>query len=120
MPWSWKSVLELRPDCALVRVGTGQEALQWLQQHTPGLLLLDMHLPDTDGMALLQQIRALPGLAQVPAIGVSADALQETMDRATSQGFQGYWTKPLDLHEVLPDLDAWLARVRTAGSNVAG
>ena len=46
--------------------------------------------------------------------------LQETMDRATSQGFQGYWTKPLDLHEVLPDLDAWLARVRTAGSNVAG
>lgn len=115
-----ESVLELRPDCALVRVGTGQEALQWLQQHTPGLLLLDMHLPDTDGMALLQQIRALPGLAQVPAIGVSADALQETMDRATSQGFQGYWTKPLDLHEVLPDLDAWLARVRTAGSNVAG
>jgi PAS domain S-box-containing protein len=115
-----ESVLELRPDCALVRVGTGQEALQWLKGHVPSLLLLDMHLPDTDGMALLQQIRLLPGLVQVPAIGVSADALQDTMDRATSQGFQGYWTKPLDLNEVLPDLDAWLQRVRTQGSNVAG
>ena len=114
------AMLEQRPDWALVRVATGREALDWLQHHTPSLLLLDMHLPDTDGLALLRDIRSRPGLSHVPAIGVSADALAETMQRATAQGFQAYWTKPLDLGAVLPELDAWLLRVRSAGQNVAG
>lgn len=114
-----ESVMALRPQWQMVRVSTGQEALAWLSQHTPSLLLLDMHLPDTDGLTLLRDIRAMPHLVGVPAVGVSADALAESVERAASSGLQGYWTKPLDLHQVLSALDAWQARLTQTAHHVA-
>lgn len=109
-----ESVMALRPQWRMVRVSTGQEAMAWLAQHTPSLLLLDMHLPDIHGLSLLQAIRALPHLAGVPAVGVSADALTESVERAATQGFQAYWTKPLDLPQVLAALDAWMLQLHPA------
>lgn len=114
------SMMELRPEWELVRATTGREALEWLQRHTPSLLLLDMHLPDAHGPGLLQEIRTSPAMSHVPAIAVSADALAESIHHAMVHGFQAYWTKPLDLGQVLPQLDEWLLRVRASRQNVAG
>ena len=61
----------------------------------PELLVLDAHLPDTSGQALLARLRALPGLAVVPACMCSADDLPEDLQRAADAGFDRYWTKPV-------------------------
>jgi CheY-like chemotaxis protein len=71
----------------------------------PQLMLLDMHLPDGDGIELLQRLRAQPTLRGVPAIAVSADVLTEDIRAATAAGFDAYWTKPLDMERVLRELD---------------
>jgi CheY-like chemotaxis protein len=84
----------------------GEQALALVEHWQPEVLVLDSHLPDTNGIALLQRLRALPACASLPAYMCSADALQEDIDRALAAGFRGYWTKPLDLQRLLADLQA--------------
>ncbi|MDO9286755.1 MAG: response regulator [Aquabacterium sp.] len=86
----------------------GAEALLIAAAWPPEVLVLDAHLPDTDGHALLQALRALPGLAQVPAIMCSADSEPEDLQRARQSGFIGYWVKPLGPDQARTDLLALL------------
>ena len=82
----------------------GGEALVAAPQWRPDVLVLDSHLPDTSGTELLAQLRAVPGLADVPAFMCSADAMPEEVERGLAAGFVGYWTKPIDFDAVLADL----------------
>ncbi len=95
-----EAVLEDVPGLA-VRIGTnGEDTLRIAKEHPPHLLLLDMQLPDMDGIELLARLRQLPGLAHTPAIVVSADAMPGDMERALAKGFSAYWTKPINVATV--------------------
>ncbi len=73
----------------------GAEALHQVSGWIPQVLVLDAHLPDVDGHALLLQLRRLPGLAATPAFMCSADGEPEDIERARLAGFCGYWVKPV-------------------------
>jgi CheY-like chemotaxis protein len=87
----------------------GAEALALAGDWPPDVLVLDAHLPDMNGFDVLLRLRALPGLADVPAYMCSADAMDDDLQRATDAGFAGYWTKPIDIARVTPDLEPLLA-----------
>lgn len=72
------------------------EALQTAASWRPDLLVIDAHLGDTDGFTLLPQLRALDGLAHVPAAMCSADGDTASIEKSVSAGFTAYWTKPLE------------------------
>lgn len=93
----------LAPGVLLETAGSAEEALERLGRHGADLLVLDLHLPDGDGFALLPRLRQLAGRA-LPAYLCSADdpALVETQARAA--GFDGCWSKPLDVPFVLAEL----------------
>jgi PAS domain S-box-containing protein len=82
----------------------GAEALEMARAWRPDVLVLDAHLPDIDGHALLARLHAVPGLDAVPAYMCSADALPQDIERARVSGFKGYWVKPIDFTRVLADL----------------
>lgn len=75
----------------------------------PDLLVLDAHLPDTGGHALLGRLRVLPGLAHVPACMCSADDREEDHQRAADAGFALYWSKPVNVLLVQASLRALIA-----------
>jgi CheY-like chemotaxis protein/nitrogen-specific signal transduction histidine kinase len=103
-----EAIIGLRPGVALQIVGTGAAALRLLEIWQPDLLLLDMHLPDMLGSALLADIRrCFPGHS-APAVAVSAAARSDDIARALASGFDAYWTKPLDIDRALAELDRWL------------
>lgn len=98
------------PQWQLLIAETGAEALQCVADEAPALLLVDMNLPDMNGLQLLQALceraRALP---PPTCIALSADALPEQVAAARAAGFADYWLKPIDvrallaaLHERLP------------------
>lgn len=93
---------------------TGAEALALAAQWQPEVLVLDAHLPDTTCAPLLLRLRALPGLADVPAFLCSADV--PAADDPERQGFRGCWTKPVQRDQLLADLSELLA----GPSNTAG
>ncbi len=84
----------------------GAGALALVRDWTPQVLVLDANLPDMSGFEVLRRLRALPVLAHVPAFMCSADAMPEDLVRARDAGFEGYWTKPIEMAVVSADLEA--------------
>jgi CheY-like chemotaxis protein len=84
----------------------GADALRTVEVWTPQVLVLDANLPDMNGNELLGRLRQRPELAGVPAYMCSADAMPEDLQRARESGFQGYWTKPIEMNAVSDALDA--------------
>ncbi len=78
-------------------VGDGRAVLAALQGRAYDLLLLDMEMPVLDGGATARAIRRSAGpVAQMPIIGISADALPEHRDRHMAAGLDAYMTKPVE------------------------
>ncbi|MBP6901410.1 MAG: PAS domain-containing protein [Burkholderiaceae bacterium] len=94
-----------RPDLRLHAAADGAQGLALARQLQPGLVLLDMQLPDIDGHEVLRQLRADPATAALRCIALSANALPEDMARALAAGFDDYWTKPLDLRAFMAALE---------------
>ena len=95
-----------QPGIELRIAEDGQQALDLARGWTPDVLVLDAHLPGMSGFEALTALRALPGLQQTPAYMCSADAMPEDVARARDAGFAGYWTKPIDIQQVLGELGA--------------
>ncbi|WP_346293186.1 GAF domain-containing protein [Sphaerothrix gracilis] len=82
---------------------SGAEVLANLATFTPDVLICDIGMPDMDGYALLQQIRALPNTkgGSIPAIAVTAFAREEDRQRALAQGFQHHVAKPIEPQDLV-------------------
>ena len=98
------------PGLQVSTAASGAEALQLAREQPPQLLVIDLHLPDTDGPALLQRLRHEAALHEVPAFLCSADDDGTLRRIAADAGFSGCWAKPLDSHGLKRELAA-LGRV---------
>lgn len=78
--------------------GSAQEAMEELRRHVPCVLVSDIRMPDEDGYALIQKVRALPVArgGDVPALALTAFARSEDHYRALRAGFQSHMPKPFD------------------------
>jgi two-component system, OmpR family, response regulator len=94
------------PGLRLSTAAAGAEALELARADPPQLLVIDLHLPDTDGHALLQALRQLPALQDVPAYLCSADDGVELRQAAAEAGFTGCWSKPVDIGTLRSDIAA--------------
>jgi len=92
------------PGLELLLASDGAEGLRRAAAERPDLILLDMRLPDMDGLQLMHALRADPGLAAIPVIALSANAMPEDVAQALAAGAREYWTKPLRLQQFLADM----------------
>ncbi len=103
-----RSLFEELGMAKLHLAGDGAEGLASAKAIKPAVLLLDIHLPDFDGIELLERIRAIPGLALTPAIAVSADAMPLRIEAAMGAGFVDYLVKPVSLETLRHALEQQL------------
>jgi PAS domain S-box-containing protein len=85
-----------------------EDALAMAGRAAPDLVLLDIQLPGIDGFELLRRLRAMPAMAGVPVVAVSANAMPEDRARAMAAGFDDYVTKPIDMPLLLATVERWL------------
>ena len=108
-----RGVLGLRPQVALTVSELGLDGLQAVRRDRPDLILLDMHLPDVDGLELLHQLQRDSRLAAIPVVVVSADATTGRVAQVLAAGARHYLTKPVELAPFLAVLDELLAARQT-------
>ena len=85
----------------VTQASSGIEALQLMVQSTPDLIVSDIGMPNMDGYMLMQKIRSLEPLKNVPAIALTAYAGELDQQQALAAGFQKHLSKPIDLEQLV-------------------
>lgn len=98
-----------RPTLTLIPMSKGANALAYLADHRPGMILLDLHLGDMNGDDILRHIRSDTRLSSIPVVMLSADASAAQIERLTSLGATEYLTKPFRVKTFLRVIDEGLA-----------
>lgn len=86
--------------CAFISAIDGQTALDLAEHYLPSLIMLDMMLPDIDGMEVLARLKQNPITDKIPVIAVTALARKEDKERILSAGCNEYVTKPYLVDEL--------------------
>jgi PAS domain S-box-containing protein len=107
-------LVERRPDLELHAASRGDAGVELARRLSPDVVVVDLHLPDMTGDAVVAELQAAPETSDVPVIVVSADATQDHAKRLIAAGATAFMTKPLDLGRFQAELDRALARTSPA------
>jgi len=86
--------LEMAADWKVLTASSGQEALAIAQTNQPDVILLDMMMPDMDGQATLQRLKANPATLQIPVILVTAKVQPSDQQRFAHLDVAAVFAKP--------------------------
>jgi signal transduction histidine kinase len=103
------STIFRREGATVTTAASAGEALQSAVTKRPNIIVSDIGMPEVDGYELLEQLRLLPGLADVPAIAISGYASEEDREHALAVGYLALVPKPVDidvLFTLIQDLKA--------------
>lgn len=100
----------------LVEAGRGAEGIQLAASHNPEVILLDLSLPDGDGLEVTRRLREW---SRVPIIVISARGKEDDKVAALDAGADDYLTKPFGMNELLARIRVALRHSRSAGTSCA-
>lgn len=78
---------------------TATAGIALAEQHAPDLILMDIQLPDIDGVAALGRLRESVATRSIPVVALTAFAMAADRERLLAAGFDGYLAKPIDIHD---------------------
>jgi CheY-like chemotaxis protein/two-component sensor histidine kinase len=99
---------EYRPTIQLVKSIYGRQIVKMAVEHKPGLILLDLDLPDIKGNEVLEKLKADPHTKSIPVIIISADAMPFQVEELMKAGAVAYLTKPFDVVQFLTTIDQFI------------
>ena len=104
----------------VLEASTAGRAVLLAGERAPALVLMDIQLPDLDGVEALRRLRADERTASIPVLAVTAQAMQHDRERFLSAGFDDYVPKPVDVVELLAAVGRHLERQRNEADQRAG
>jgi len=93
---------------------TGVDGVSLAVEKRPDLVLMDIQLPDIDGIEALRRIRAVADLDAMPVVAVSASVMPDDQQKIVASGFDAFVTKPINLKQFLETVRRFLAGGRTS------
>jgi two-component system cell cycle response regulator DivK len=83
-----------------IEAATAEQGLVLAASQQPDLILMDIQLPDLDGVTALRRLRADARTAAIKVVALTAFAMKDDRDRFVSAGFDGYLSKPISVREL--------------------
>lgn len=103
------AILERAGHVALT-ADTAAQGLALARQERPDVILMDIQLPDMDGLAATRLLKRDPDLHDIPVIAVTAFAMKGDADTMLRAGCDGYVTKPIRYQDFLAEIDSVMLR----------
>jgi HAMP domain-containing protein/signal transduction histidine kinase/DNA-binding response OmpR family regulator len=98
-------------DMAILSADNGRQAIRILQEEpNVDIVLMDIMMPEMDGMETMREIRKIPKLKNLPIVAVTAKAMKGDREKCIEAGAWDYLSKPVDPEQLLAVLRAWLHR----------
>lgn len=97
-----------RTGCTVRTAKSGTLALAEVAKGAPDLILLDIMMPDLDGIETCRRLKQNPETAHIPIVMVTTKGEQPMVDRAFEAGCNDFLTKPLDHKELMAKVRAYL------------
>ncbi len=91
----------------VVRVSSGAEVLPALEKDAVDLILMDVHMPGTDGLEATRAVRAKDAYADLPIVALTANAMPEDRNRCLAAGMDDFLTKPMTPEALYAMLGKW-------------
>ena len=85
----------------VIEATTGEEAMNYLDGQKPDLILMDIQLPNTDGLVLTKEIKSKTEMKDIPIVAVTAYAMKGDRERILESGCDAYISKPIDTRELI-------------------
>jgi signal transduction histidine kinase/ActR/RegA family two-component response regulator len=92
----------------VVEAESGRRALALARENTFDIVLMDIMMPEMDGLETTAHLRQLPGWEHVPVIGLSASVLPDQIETYLKRGIDAFIPKPVDADLLLATLRAWI------------
>ena len=98
--------------CEVVAARTGSEAIALARAQRPDIVLMDVQMPEMDGLETTRRLRADPALRRTPIIALTALAMPGDRERCLEAGMDDYLSKPVGLKELYGAVINWINRTR--------
>lgn len=90
---------------AVLQATTARDGIAAAQRELPDLILMDMQLPDMDGVAATRELKASASTSAIPVMAVTASAMKGDRERLMDAGCDMYVEKPVDYKKLLAAVD---------------
>ncbi len=104
----------LAEDYKVLEATNAVEALKAISKDKPDLILMDINMPDMDGYTLTMKIKNTPGFERVPILALTANVMRGDREKTLEAGCDGYIQKPLDIDQLVKEIEKFLARSANA------
>ena len=84
----------------VIEAVSGEEVMKYLKNNRPDLILMDIQLPNIDGLDLTKEIKNNPEMTDIPIIAVTAYAMKGDKERILEAGCDAYVSKPIDTRKL--------------------
>lgn len=108
-----EQLLARRADVRLLSAATGTLGVELARTAVPAVIVMDIHLPDINGIEALRRLRDDPQTMHIPVIALSANAMPRDIERGMKAGFFRYLTKPIRIDAFMDALNAALEQTRS-------
>jgi two-component system cell cycle response regulator DivK len=89
---------------------TGLDGVRLAIERKPDLVLMDIQLPDIDGITALGRIREDPAMKGIPVVAVSASVMPDDQQRIAASGFDAFVTKPINIKSFVETVERFAGK----------
>lgn len=104
-----RQIFTQRKNIELLSAMNAQDGIELILQELPDLILMDMQMPEMDGITAFKKLQSIHETKSIPVIALTADAMETDKKKALDMGFHAYITKPMNVIQFLCEIDEALS-----------